>query len=198
MDLVVRGANTLEGADVIDKRLLVYSFSIADTLVEAFKGNAFNASTKTINLTSATESAVAYVKNNDTRPLVISRIGYLFGSSTGGSGDLNMRVVKRPTGGTIIDNAVSMPVISNRNTGSSDSFDVDLYKGVEGDTLVGGTEVFPTLLTGPKDYVIPADLVLDKGEDAVIAVTPQSGNTSMNLMVFLNCYFFELKNQIVL
>lgn len=197
MDGVIRGVKNFEGAGVTEGRLQVYSFDVPDTLVEAFKGNAFNANTKAITLTSGSESAVAYLRNSEDKPIVLARVGYLFGNSTGGSGDLSMLIVKNPTGGTIIDNAVAMPVNANRNTGKSDTIDVTVYKGVEGDTLTGGVEIFPSLLTGTQGYVVPTDLVINKGESIGVLITPQTGNTSMNVYVFLNYYLLDLTKQVV-
>lgn len=59
----------------------------------ANNGDSYNLNTGTIALTTDSQSALAYIKNNGDKPLHVEAIGCLIGNSTGGSGDLFMDVI---------------------------------------------------------------------------------------------------------
>lgn len=111
------------------------------------KGSAYNINTGIIGLTSATESAVLYFKNNE--PPINGESGYIIEAIAIGiddegttAGMSEITIVKNPTGGTIISGATDVDMKSNRNFGSSNELDSGtlIYKGAEGNTLTGGTD----------------------------------------------------------
>jgi hypothetical protein len=180
----------------VDVNNRIHALSVSSDVQgqSALEGNTYNVNSGTINLTSSSESAVLYFENTGEVDLHISSVGYLLGNSTGGSGDLEVRVLRNPTGGTIVSNAVDVDVNVNRNFGSSNELAALAYKGTEGDTITGGTEAYYTLL--PKDattYLISTGtLVLPRGKSIGIAITPQAGNTSMNAQFFLSVIEYNL------
>lgn len=111
------------------------------------KGNAYNINTGTIGLTSATESAVLYFKNDE--PPSNGESGYIIealaigiddeGTTTGMS---TITLVRNPTGGTIVSGASAVSMKQNRNFGSSNELSSTTlaYKGAEGNTLTGGDD----------------------------------------------------------
>lgn len=153
----------------------------------ATQGYTFNVNTGSINLTSANASALLYLKNNGEDDLYISSIGYLLGNSTGGAGDLLVEVIRNPTAGTIVTNAVDAPIISNKNFGSSRPLNADVYKGAEGNTFTGGSVAYQSLLnSSAKQYTIATgSVIIPRGSSIGVTVTPQAGNTSMDAQVFL-------------
>jgi hypothetical protein len=149
--------------------------------------NTFNVNTGTINLTSSI-SAVLYLKNTSEKSnLIIPTIGYLLGNSTGGTGDLFASVFKNPSSGTIISEADPVAINQNKNLGGGRVLPALVYKGGDGETAIGGTEVYSSLLpSSARPYTIETgDIIIPPQTDIVIKVTPQTGNTSMNIQVFL-------------
>lgn len=180
----------------VDNANRLHTHSVNETLIEyaASQGDSYNINTGTINLTSATESALLYFKNNGNNDIHIASVGYLIGNSTGGTGDLQTKVIKNPTTGTIISGAVDVGINSNKNAGSSKVMDVDAFKGVEGNTFTDGSDFYYSLLSGSaKSYVISTGtVVLPKGSSIGVSVTPQSSNTSMDIQIFMSVTEYKL------
>lgn len=164
--------------------------SVTETINESASenGRAYNINTGTLSLTSANESAVLYFKNTGDNDIHVASIGYLLGNSTGGSGDLNLKVVKNPTAGTVVSDASAVAINENKNAGSSKSLSVLAYKGGEGKTLTDGTDFYLSLQSGAaRSYVInTGTLVMPKGSSIGVKITPQASNTAMNVQVFLS------------
>jgi hypothetical protein len=151
----------------VDNANRLHTHSVNETLIEyaSSQGDSYNINTGTINLTSATESALLYFKNNGNNDIHIASVGYLIGNSTGGTGDLHTTVTKNPTTGTIISGASNVGINTNKNAGSSRIMDIDAFKGAEGNTFTDGTDFYYSLLSGSaKSYVIATGaIVLPKG-----------------------------------
>lgn len=171
-----------------DQRL--ETFAVTQTNLEnaSINGQAFNISTGTINLTSANESALLYIKNNDETPLIITEVFYFLGNSDG-DGDVSIVAVRNPTGGDIITNASSVDAV-NRDFGSSTGLvDVVTYKGAEGDMLTGGSNILQTLAAAPARVINrPTGFVLRESNSFGVKLTPPSSNTDMNVQVAVACY----------
>ena len=82
---------------MVDKDNRLHTHAVSETIVEnsSKNGDSYNINTGTINLTSATKSAVLYFKNNGNFDLHIANIGYLLGNSTDGTGDIILGVDKK-------------------------------------------------------------------------------------------------------
>jgi len=153
---------------------------------ENIVGNAYNINSGTINLTTATVSAILYLKNNEDRDLIIKRIFYIIGASTGGAGDIDITALRNPTAGTIVSGATDVDINSNRNNGSSKTITVDAFKGAEGNTFTDGTSQLGTLQSDALiNTVEPGTIVLPKGSSIGFNITPQTGNTSMDVQIAL-------------
>lgn len=163
--------------------------AVGESLSEhaATEGRSFNVNTGTIVLTSGSKSAILYLKNTGEKDLKISSIGYLLGNSTGGAGDIIPEVVVNPTEGTIITDAIDVDIAINKNFGSSKVLAASAFKGGEGKTITNGILAYGSLLSkAAQIYVITTGLIiLPKGSSIGINITPQVGNTSMALQVFL-------------
>jgi hypothetical protein len=153
----------------------------------ATKGYTFNVNTGTISLTSANASALLYLKNNGESSVYVSSIGYLIGNSTGGSGDIDVEVLRNPTAGTIVSGATDVDIVANKNFGSSRPLTADVFKGAEGNTFTDGELAYRSLLNSAgKQYTIATgSVILPRGSSIGIRMTPQTGNTSMDVQVFL-------------
>lgn len=180
----------------VDKSLRLHTHSVSETVGESASeaGDSYNINTGSINLTTTNESAILYFKNNGDFNLRITTIGFLIGNSTGGSGDFNLRVDKGSFGGTIITNAVDVAINQNKNVSSSNILTAEAFLGVEGDTGIGGTMLYNSLLAGSgRIYSIATgDVTLPKGGSITVFATPQAGNTSTNIQVFLAVTDYKL------
>ena len=171
-----------------DNRLHVNSVARSQSEQAALLSQAYNLSTGVVDLTSDTTSCIAYMKYTGVDPFVIKEILAIPTDSTGGTGRAIISLEKNPTTGTIIDNAVVMPSIQNRDFSSSEVLEADLYKGVEGDTITDGS-VFGA--TSRSNFDVPitfdaANIILRKGNSISVCITPPSGNTSqMWIVVFV-------------
>lgn len=177
----------------VNNRLHVLSVSEGFNIEAALLGDNYNINSGTITLTSANKTAVFYMKNLEDKPFVIEDILVINGVSTGGSGDLGVDILQNPTTGTIIDNAVDVQTVVNRNFGkTSTSLDADVYRGIEGDTLTNGVLFADTTRTGAGVVEFDADvIVLPKGASLGIEITPQAGNTSMTSKIAVVGYLVD-------
>ena len=194
MGLIIESADNGNKAKVDDKgRLKTFSISEGYSIEAAELGESFNINTGSVSLTSATESSIAYFKNNEDKDFIIESIIIIFGSSTGGSGDHAVEIIKNPTAGTIISNAVAGDTVSNRNFGSAKSLIADFYKGVEGDTGNSGEVFASTTRSSASSAPIELDadvIVIPKNSSLSVNFTPATGNTSMNVKVAIVGFLF--------
>lgn len=180
----------------VDSSKRLYTNSLSQTIVEnaSSNGDSYNVNTGLITLTDATDSYVLYFKNEGQNDLQISTVGYLLGNSTGGSGDLRISISKNPTGGTIISDAVDVSINENKNAGSSNQLSALAYSGGTGKTATGGSDFYYTLLAGAaRPYIFSTgNIVLPTGSSIAVRIQPQTGNTSMDVEVFLAVSEFKL------
>ena len=169
----------------VDNRLLTDTVQMSTAAQASRLGDSYNINTGDITLTSAAESAVLYVKNNEDRDLIITTIIFLIGNSTNGSGDLIASVFANTTVGTVVDDASDVEMKHNKNFGSNQTLTADAYKGAQGKTLTDGTVAFRSRLNGAsKQYSIgTGDIIIPKGGSIGVKITPQTGNTSVTLQV---------------
>lgn len=155
-------------------------------------GDRYNINTDDIILTSANESLLLYIKNNESRDLVVDSIVQIIGSSTGGSGQLKSYIYRNPTGGTIVTDEVACPIISNLNYGSSNSLTADIFKGAEGKTQTSGAASLTSLLTPPTTNLVRVGgIIVPQGSSIAISIQPPTGNTSMNINIAALVYLLK-------
>ncbi len=176
-----------------NNRLHVVSLSEGFNIEAALLGDNFNINSGNITLTSDSKSAVFYFKNSSDKNFIIEDILVILGTSTGGSGDLNVEVLQNPSTGTIIDNALSAETVANRHFGlTANTLDAIVYKGIEGDTFTNGTLFADTTRTQPGVIEFDADVViLSKGASVGVNITPQTGNTNKNVKVAIVGYLID-------
>lgn len=175
-----------------DKRLHVLSISEGFNVASAIKGENYNFNTGDITLTSATESAVAYIKSSEDKDLIITDIIVISGVSSGGTGDFSVKVVRNPTTGTIISGATDFSISENRNFGSVRPFVGDTFKGAEGLNITNGSEFASTSRNSTTTPIhFDADvIILPKGSSLGVNYTPQAGNTSQVIKIAIVGFLF--------
>ena len=170
-----------------DNRMCVDSVTRSHGEQGVLDGDSYNLNTGIVSLTSANKSAVAYIENtSDTSDIYIQTVIYIMGTSTNGSGDFLVTMLRNPTAGTIISTATDMEMAGiNRNFGSANTITASMYKGTEGATFTSGDKIIETLFGGApvRSAVITDTIILTKGTSIGIDITPPAGNTSMDLEV---------------
>ena len=157
-------------------RLLVRN--ISETLFQnaAEEGEAFFIGTPIITATTAGESALIYIKNNEDSQLILGAF-FLIAEATA-SGSPNMFRVNWYRNPTSISSGTAIPAL-NQNFGSSNTLDADIEYGAEGSTVTGGSLAATLSFPIGQFNQLDANLVLEKGSSLVITVTPPAGNTNM-------------------
>jgi hypothetical protein len=114
----------------VDSNNQIHTTSItrSNTQDATIKGNSYNINTGDIGLTSTTESAVLYFKSDESpvngeTAFVVDAIAIGIDSLGTTSGMAKITIVKNPTAGTIVTNAVAVDMNENRNFGSSENLD---------------------------------------------------------------------------
>jgi hypothetical protein len=180
----------------VDAQNRLHTHSVTEGLVEhaSANGNSYNINTGSLALTTANESALLYLKNNSDFDIHIASIGYLMGNSTGGAGDINITVLKNPSLGTIVTDESDVAINQNKNVGSSKNLTANAYKGGEGKTFTNGEPLYYSLVAGSaRGYVIATGtIVVPKGGSIGINLTPQTGNTAMDVQVFMSVTEYKI------
>lgn len=190
-NVIVDGSGTGYKAKVnMNNRLSVTSKSTEMTLAEAVDGNTFFLTTTRMTLTSTSESAVLYVKNNETRAVFIDKMTINTASSVGTltGAQPTLKIYENPLTGTIIDNAVAAKSI-NLNFGSTKTLIADLYQGAEGNTLANQVTLIDYALYSRADVPlreIDLNIILERGSSLGISYQPESGSTSVDLICSLS------------
>jgi hypothetical protein len=155
----------------------------------------YNLNTGDITITNTTKITAAYVKNTEDDDLIITALIYNIGTSTNGTGDTVVDVIRNPTAGGIITNANDMLVgpgeSANQNFGSSRILSGLFYKGAQGETAVSGgaTTITSRLGTGPTRAVVSLGaIVIPKNKAIAVDFTPPASNTSQTIQIAFACY----------
>ena len=143
-----------------------------------------------VSFTGANEAAVLYTKNTDDRDFVLDRAVLILGTAVSASSDQDwtFRVLRNPTSGTIIDNALSAG-ISNSNHGSANIPNGDNFKGVEGDTLVDGTGAPQKIKQSIDRIILPLGRRLPKGTSIGFKLTPPNGTVAATALVVTHWWY---------
>lgn len=162
-------------------------------------GYKFNINTGDLTLTTACESALLYLKNNENDDIIISSFIYNLGNAVGAccaaisNQDILVDVYKNPTAGTVVSCAVAVQMNANMNFGSPITLCIDAYKGGEGKTLTDGCIVVATRVPGYGRNVIDlGSVVIPKGKSVGVKLTPPTGNTSMTVQIALAIFLQKL------
>ncbi len=191
---ITDGVGTNRAAEVDSQnRLSTKAVSISERANATVEANSYNLNSGLITLTTAGESGVLYLKNNDLRDLHIDAIIVILGPSTGGAATDTTQIVfyKNPTTGTLISAATDADVKSNRNFGSSITLTADLFKGAEGVTITDGTAHIESLISPGNRVVFTIDEILTKGDSLAVSLEPNNSNTSMKVMAAITCHIAD-------
>lgn len=172
-----------------DNRLLVSSINETIFQYSAEEGDAYFLGTPLVTLTTAGENAIFFYDHNEADPLIVENF---FTTATTTNGTPTMYAVnfyKNPTAMSIATSSVAL----NQNFGSSNTLDGTLQYGASGSAFTGGTLVASLYVPVGEYNVIPANLVLQKGNSWGISITPPAGNTSMPVQFGARSIVYEEK-----
>jgi hypothetical protein len=155
------------------------------------EGDSYNINTGEITLTSEDETAILYLKNNESsQDLHITAFAFGLGPSTSGSsatGINKITIIRNPTTGNIVTGASGVDINSNRNYGSSKTLTVDAYKGTVGSSFTNGTDHIVFYQTSNGRLFAGIDEVLERGSSIGVKIRPVPGNTTMTVYGALIC-----------
>lgn len=180
----------------VDNNSQIHTFSVIETernaSVDAGKG--YNINTGLISLSGSGESAVLYIKNDESpingeSDLVIDSI--VVGINTRSATiteDPVIKVLRNPTAGTIIDDAVAADMVSNSNFGSSNELSSLVYKAsASGKTFTDGDE-HGLVIASTSRTAIP-ELYIDMPKGSSLGVTIDLNTSgSANVYVAVICH----------
>ena len=173
-------------------RLLAQSVTITEEDDAISRGEGYQIASGPVSFTSSTASSILYTKNDDDRDFVIDRCVLILGSAVGAgtTDDWTFQVLRNPTAGTLIDNAVAAG-ISNSNHGSANIPTGLNYKGVQGDTLTDGTGAAQPIKQSIDRIILPLGRRLPKGTSIGFKLTPPAGSTSATALVVTHWWYDE-------
>ena len=142
-----------------------------------------------------TPAGVFYMENKEDVDVVLDRVVLMIGSATGATGDWFHRIIRNPTGGTLISNAVPGG-ISNSNHGSANLLNggSSIFKGLESDTVTGGSGVALPVQVQSNRILFPIGRRIPKNQSFAIEITPPVGTTAAISVTV--CHVFVDTNQL--
>lgn len=155
-----------------DNKLETSSVTLSEYEEAALDGRAFNANTEILALTGTGESAVFYLKNNESQDVSIQGFFVGVGALSGTTSDsVLVRAYFNPTGGTLITDESAITVV-NRDAGSAKTFNFDCYKGGDGKTITGqdATPVLYQFQGGSSRSFGSVNLVIPRGTSIAITI----------------------------
>ena len=182
----------------VDSSLRMHTLSISKPNSERATavGDSYNINTGVIGLTSTTASGVLYLKNNETRDLIIEALAVGVDSAGTTTSMTEVTVIRNPTAGTLISGATAVDMNANRNFGSSNALASTslAYKGAEGDTFTNGTDIALFLQQpGTRGYYA-IDMELEKGSSIGIKMDTDTSGGTTNVYVALILHRIDGKN----
>lgn len=151
------------------------------------RADSYNIHSGTVAVSVSTEQGILYLKNNENRDLHITGIVAIIGVSTNGT-EINFKMYKNSTSGTLISTGTDADTNSNRNFGSSKTLTADAFKGDGSATVTDGTVHIESIF-GPLSRVFfTLDEVLTKGDTTAITFTIANNDTSTNCQAAIICH----------
>jgi hypothetical protein len=169
-------------------RAKVRAVTESTAIEAATEGEQFIITSGSITLTNASASAVLWFQNEQDYDLIMDRIIFSAGVSTGGTTNVCTIASKiNPTG--LTSGASTEAIDINSNFGSTKTLDTSSSEvGAQGATIDGGNNgpafYFPDKLTS----TFETQVVLQKGTGIAFTVTPPTSNTSLAVSIAINVH----------
>lgn len=167
------------------KKLNTRAVTQTEQLEASKDGKSYQVGSGVINLTSAGESAVIYLKNNEEKALLLTGVNITSTAMTGSSA--NVFLAKIYTGSTGLSSSTAQTALNN-NFGNSNVLDADIEAGAEAATVTNGTAAGAFYIPSETFFNTDIAWVLPKGSTIAVSVTPGASNTSMNVTVTIEAH----------
>lgn len=189
--MIITDFDSGKSAKVNDQnRLLTDTISKFEQQDAIDKGNAYNLNTGQVSITQ--ETAMIYLKNNESLPLFIDAIAVGIGKPTGGNAtftdNVEITIIRNPKAGTVISGATDIPININRNFGSSNELTADAYVAADGETITDGDDALLIAQNGQGRVFAGVGIELDKGNSVGVKVNPNLDATSVEVYVAIICH----------
>ena len=173
-------------------RLLAESVTLTSEESSISTGDGYQISSGNVTFTAPSSSAILYIKNSEERDFVIDAATLTLGTAVGATAtaDWLFEVLRNPSAGTIINNAVSAISI-NANHGSANTTVGLDYKGVQGGSLTDGIGVDQLLKQSVTSYPLRISRRLPKGTSIGFRITPPAGTTSATCELITHWWYDE-------
>jgi len=174
----------------VDKSNRASTKGVASTLQQdaTAREDSFNINSGTVVNSVATQQGILYMKNNETRNVHITGIVAILGASANGT-ETNVKIIKNPTAGTLIDTGTAADTNSNRNFGSNDTFTADVFKGDGSATITDGTTHIESIIAGSLTRVFfGIDEVMTPGDSIGVTFTIANNDSATNCMAAIICH----------
>lgn len=165
-------------------RLKTFSVISSNSNDATKRGDSYNINSGVVANGVATEQAILYLKNNETRNLHIDGIVSIAGPSTNGT-EILIRIYKNPTS---LSETTAAEVSSNRNFGSSNTLTADLYKGDGSTTVTGGTVHIESIHSPGSRVFFSIDEILTQGDSIAISHTIAGNDSTTNCEAAIICH----------
>jgi hypothetical protein len=195
MELELRDATGRANGAKIDStnRLWVRSSALSQQLEAACNGDSFQLGSGVVTITSASESAVLYVKNNEDEDLLLTGINITSKSMTGSTDDVALAKLytSNPTG---LSSSTSQTPLNN-NFGSSKALDADVESGGNAVTVTGGSVTGAFYIPVNTFFNTEIAWVLPRGTSVAVSFTAGSGTTAWPVTVTLEGHLGQVENK---
>lgn len=197
MTMIEDGKGTGLRAQVNSKNRLVtetVTFDREDDAISSEVGYQLT-SGQVIYTSGGTPAGVFFMKNLEAVDVVLDRVVLMIGTATGATGDWFHRIIRNPTGGSLISNAIPGG-ISNSNHGSANILNGgdEIFKGIETDDVTGGTGVALPVHVGNNRILFPIGRRIPKNSSFAVEITPPVGTTAAISVTV--CHVFVDVNQL--
>lgn len=183
-----KGTGTSARVDSLN-RLSTVSTAVDEFAFYAARSQSYIITSGIITLTSASISALLYIKNIGDNDIVVSNFRFWNGTSTGGSGDIRPITWFNPTAGTLISGGSTGSSV-NVKVGDASQLEATILAGSEGSTITAhsGQVVVPTNVESPE---LDIPFHIPKGSSMAFGFTPPSDNTSLDVLITIRAYVRE-------
>jgi hypothetical protein len=151
----------------------------------AEEGDAYIVGSGVLTLCSTCQSAMLYLKNNESRDLVVRNVIVHSNGSTNGTECVALLQLQRNP--TALAGGASTVAVNN-NFGSSNLLTADITAGAEAATLTGGTSMGTFYIDIGKFFETNVSWIIPRGSSVGILLTPPPSNTSLKVAIVFETY----------
>jgi hypothetical protein len=178
MSIIQDGTGSGNRAKVSGNRLFGHTITEGEDRHSTEQGDAYNVNTGVIGLTSSTASGILYIKNNESRDMIIEAIAVGVGSAGTTTDVTTVTLVRNPTS---VSFSTAVDMNQNRNFGSSKTLTADVYKGAEAATVTGGNNAAIFFQASGSRLFAPIDFVLTKGDSLAVTIDTNTSSGTTNV-----------------